>query len=152
MVKLYKEVEPEKDVSETMISADDMNKKEEKDLFGLFSMSLTVDNGREMEISGATEEFELEKTALEIDASSKGVELGKEAEQKQDVIEAVLVLEQIQIEEKISSDQSKIEPIVDKKEKSNHQIMQKQQNKKRSLVKKKMFQFMRLKFLLCHPC
>ena len=44
-------------------------------------------------------------------ASCKKVELGKEAEQEQDVTEAVFVLEQIQIDEKTPLDQKKAELI-----------------------------------------
>ena len=83
-------------------------------MFDLLSVSLTVDKRREMKISGGIEEVELEKIASEIDASGKGFELGKEAEQEKDVTEAVLVLEQIQIEKKISLDQLKVELVVEK--------------------------------------
>ena len=47
--------------------------------------------------------------ARDIGASGKKVELGEMAKQKQDVIKAVVVLEQIQIEEKTSLDQKKVE-------------------------------------------
>ena len=67
-----------------------------------------------MEISGNTKEVELKKVASEIDASGKGVELVKEEKQEQDVTEAVLVLEQIQMEKKLSLDQSKTELFVEK--------------------------------------
>ena len=39
------------------------------------SVSLTVDKRGELEISGDTEENELEKIASEINASGKGIEL-----------------------------------------------------------------------------
>ena len=42
--------------------------------------------------------------ASDIGASAKEFELGKKAEQEQDVTEAVLILKQIQIEEKTSLD------------------------------------------------
>ena len=45
--------------------------------------------------------------ALDIGASGNEFELGEKAEQEQDVTEAVLVLEQIQIEETSSSDQKR---------------------------------------------
>ena len=47
-------------VTEAMIPTDD-RKKEEKELFDLFSVSLTVDKGGEIGISGDTEVTELER-------------------------------------------------------------------------------------------
>ena len=97
----------EKDVSEATISLDDTNKEEEKYLFLLLSVSLTVNKRGEMEISGDTEEVELEKIASDIDASGKEIELGKETEQEPAVTGAVLVLEQIKKKEKTSLDQKR---------------------------------------------
>ena len=56
----------------------------------------------------------MEKIASDINASGKGVELGKEAEQEQDITEAVLVLEQIPIEKETFLDQKRVELIVEK--------------------------------------
>ena len=92
-VKLDKEVEQEKDFNEAIIT------KKKRKIFDLLSVSLIVDKRGEMEIQNGIEE--VEKNASKIHASGKGVEFGKEAEQEQDITEAVLVLVQIQIEEKI---------------------------------------------------
>ena len=75
-------------------------------------MSLTVVKRGEMEISDDIERVELEKISSEIDCSAKGVASGKETEQK-NVTEAVLITEQIQIEEKLCFNQSKVDSLVE---------------------------------------
>ena len=58
----------------------------------------------EIQISGSGERVEKKgvRTAFDIDASGEEVKLGEKVEHEQDVTEALLVLEQIQMEEKTS--------------------------------------------------
>ena len=85
------------------------SKKEEKTLMLTSALAeLVVDSEDDKQISGVDEGGKkVVDIASDIGASGKEVNVGEEAEQKQDVTEAVLILEQIQIEEKTSLDQKK---------------------------------------------
>ena len=73
-------------------------------------MSLLVDKRGEKKMSGDTEKVYLEKITSEMDA----FDFGKVVKQEKVITWAVLVLEQIQIEEKASLDQLEMEFIVHK--------------------------------------
>ena len=76
---------------------------------------LVVDSEEVKQISGNDEWFKLKviEIASDIGDSSKEVELGEKTEHEQNVTEAMLVLEQIQIEEKTSLDKKKVGLIVE---------------------------------------
>ena len=89
--------------------------KDKKVLSSAFA-ELVVDSEKDKQISGNGEG--VEKKVVEINsnigASGKEVKLGEKAEHEQDITEAVLVLEQIQIDEKTFLDQKKEKLIVEK--------------------------------------
>ena len=90
--------------------------KKEKTLALSQALAELVDSKENKQISGSSEgvEKKMVEIAWGINSSGKEAELGEKAEQEQDVTEDVIVLEQIQIEEKTSLYQKKVELIVEK--------------------------------------
>ena len=75
-----------------MIPIDDDKKEEENESSDSLCISTTVDEIREMQISGDAKEVKLKEDAEEKDTSVKGVELDEEAKLEKDVTKLCLLL------------------------------------------------------------